>query len=229
MDMTLPADDASGATALHAALDRHFPEIDALCRERLLRWSGLLREWNSRLNLISHRDEPHLLERHLLPSLAFSRVVRFDPGAVVLDVGTGGGLPGLPLAILFPETRFVLLDSVGKKIRAVAAMAAALGLEQVETRHQRVETLELQADYVVARSVAPLGRFFSWTAGRIRPGRAGSRDNGWIYLRGDDYADEVAAGTIPEPEVTPLERLLPGLGLEEKHLLYFPVGPGGRP
>ena len=144
-----------------------------------------------------------------------------DAGCRVLDVGTGGGIPGIPLAILNPEVQFALVDSVGKKIGACRAIAEGLGLDNVHPRQVRVETMTDRFDYVLARAVAALPRFFEWTGRLVRPGRAGSVDNGWLYFKGTAYREELDLIDLEPTHVWPLSEVTPDPFFNEKFLLHF--------
>ena len=149
------------------ALERYFPELTAQQRERFAALGPLYRDWNAKINVISRTDMDDFYEHHVLHSLSIAKAVSFQAGSTVLDLGTGGGFPGIPLAILFPEVRFTLCDSIGKKIKVAAAVSEALGLENVTTVNARVESLPDRYDYIVSRAVAPLGELYGWVKGRF--------------------------------------------------------------
>ena len=198
-----------------------FPELDPGTLSRFAEWEALLRDWNTRMNLVSRRDIDHLVDHHLIHALCLTRFATFDPGARVLDVGTGGGLPGIPLAIIFPDVQFALVDSVGKKIRAVESMARDLGLNNVHARQVRVESMSDRFDYVLGRAVSTLPRFLEWTHRLVRPGRAGSIDNGWLYFKGTAYREELDLIGLEPTHVWPLSEVTPDPFFEEKFLLHF--------
>lgn len=174
-------------------VEAHFPAWTPAQHARLARYAALLREWNGRLNLVSRKDAAHLEEHHLLTALGLAKVVQWGRGARVLDVGTGGGLPGIPLAIAFPQAKFFLVDSMEKKVKAVRAMVEALALTNVEVVHKRAETIESKFDFVVGRAVAPLPEIFGWVAKNLRAGAGHGLAAGFLYLKGDRFAEELAS------------------------------------
>jgi len=148
-------------------------------------------EWNSKINVISRKDIDQLYERHVLHSLAIAKFIRFTSGSEILDVGTGGGFPGIPLAILFPECRFHLVDSIGKKIKVVNAVAESLGLKNITTEQIRAEQLKGKYDFVVSRAVTTLPEFVGWVGKNISPVQQNAVPNGVIYLKGGNLDAEV--------------------------------------
>lgn len=176
----------------------YFPELTAVQREQLTALEGLYRTWNERINVISRKDIDQLHVRHVLHSLAIARVCRFGAGARVLDVGTGGGFPGIPLAILFPEARFTLADSIGKKVRVAEEVAQGAGLQNVTTVHGRAEAIPSTFDFVVGRAVTDMKTFAGWVWNKLEPGRgAGTLDNGILCLKGGDLEGEMKAVKKP--------------------------------
>jgi len=204
------------------AIEKYFDGLSAEQLGRLEELGRVFREWNARINLVSRKDIESFEEHHLLHSLALAKVNGwYRPGVRVLDVGTGGGLPGLPLAILYPEAKFFLCDSVGKKIRAVADMARELGLDNVQAVHKRAEELESKWDFVIGRAVTALPRFLGWISKNIRAG--GDRDfpNGVLYLKGDLYRDELESIGIKPYAVHDIHTLFPEPYFENKYIIHL--------
>jgi 16S rRNA (guanine527-N7)-methyltransferase len=201
----------------------HVPELSETQRALLARFAGLVREWNERVNLVSRKDVEHLEEHHLLHALLALRLWRPVDGARVVDLGTGGGFPGLALAIALPQCRFTLVDSIAKKGRAVADMAAALGLANVRVLVARAENVRDRFDYVFGRAVAPLPEFLRWAAPLVRPGVAGHPSNGVLYFKGTLWREELAGTASMPGSVWPLHDLAPRPFFEGKFLLHFPA------
>lgn len=172
------------------AIEKYF-ELNASQLEKFTALPALYRDWNEKINLISRKDTDNLEVHHILHSLAIGKVESFTSGSRILDVGTGGGFPGIPLAILFPEAEFVLVDSIGKKINVVNAIAAELGLTNVKGIHQRAEDTEGMFDFVVSRAVTRLAVFWPWIEKKISPRSNGTLKNGVLYLKGGDVNEEL--------------------------------------
>ena len=175
----------------HSSLFRYFPELTPRQSEQFAMLGSLYAGWNMRINVISRKDIGHLYERHVLHSLSIAKVIRFAPKARVLDVGTGGGFPGAPLAILFPETNFHLIDSIGKKLKVVDAVAEALQLQNIATQHIRAEQLTDKYDFVVSRAVTSLSAFIPWMNGKFTQHHLHAMPNGMFFLKGGDLAEEL--------------------------------------
>jgi 16S rRNA (guanine527-N7)-methyltransferase len=172
-------------------IKKYFGELPSSQLEQLEALLPIYSDWNSKINLISRKDMDQFYEHHVLHSLAIAKYIKFVQGTTILDVGTGGGFPGIPLAILFPSAEFVLVDSIGKKIMVVNAVAEALGLKNVKGIHQRAETLKDQYDFVVSRAVTNLPEFINWTGQRFHGRSRNLRPNGILYLKGGDIKAEL--------------------------------------
>ena len=171
---------------------KYFPDLSEEQRRQFAALYDLYADWNAKINVVSRKDFDQLYLRHVLHSLAIAKVCQFEAGAEVLDVGCGGGFPSVPLAILFPETRFVAADSIRKKITVVEGVVAGLGLKNIEPRCTRVEQIQEHFDYVVSRAVTAMPEFVGWIWQKIRRGERGTLPNGILYLKGGDLAEELA-------------------------------------
>ena len=181
----------------------------------------LYEEWNKKINVISRKNIDKLYEQHVLHSLGIAKVMDFLPGAEVLDVGTGGGFPGLPLAILFPETNFHLVDSIGKKLKVVDAVASELGLENVKTTHSRVENIDNKYDFIVSRAVTKMPDFVKWVKGKIKKESKHPFKNGILYLKGGDLTEELAP--YKNVKVFPLKDFFEEDFFDTKKVVYLPL------
>lgn len=171
---------------------RYFPDLAPRQKEQFAALPALYEDWNSKINVISRKDMDNFMEHHVLHSLAIAKVQPFRPMAEILDVGTGGGFPGIPLAILFPETRFHLVDSIGKKIKVVTDVAQQLDLQNVRAEQIRAEQIRGEYDFVVSRAVTELSEFTKWVRGKLSPSHYHQLKNGILYLKGGDLAEELA-------------------------------------
>ncbi|MDC0119491.1 16S rRNA (guanine(527)-N(7))-methyltransferase RsmG [Flavobacteriaceae bacterium] len=169
----------------------YFPNLTQQQQDQFIALEALYQDWNLKINVVSRKDIEELYLRHVLHSLAIAKFISFNPGTQVLDVGTGGGFPGIPLAILFPETQFTLVDAIGKKIKVVQEVVDGLGLENVRAIHQRVEEDNNQYDFVVSRAVAAMPTFMRWIKGRIKKVSEHPIKNGVLYLKGGDLGEEL--------------------------------------
>ena len=159
--------------------------------EQFTQLENLYEKWNAQINVVSRKDIDELYVRHVLHSLGIAKVISFKPKTRVLDVGTGGGFPGIPLAILFPEVDFVLVDSIGKKIKVVNEVAQALGLQNVKAYHKRAEEVDGQFDFVVTRAVARIKKVLPWIKGKLKADSINNIKNGVLFLKGGDLTEEI--------------------------------------
>jgi 16S rRNA (guanine527-N7)-methyltransferase len=172
-------------------INKYFTNLTDNQRIQFEKLNELYQDWNLKINVVSRKDIDELYLRHVLHSLGIAKVIKFEPGSKVMDVGTGGGFPGIPLAILFPETQFHLVDSIGKKIKVVNEVVAGLGLENVITTHGRVEEVKDTYDFIVSRAVAQMETFVRWVNGRISKQQNHELRNGILYLKGGDLSEEL--------------------------------------
>jgi 16S rRNA (guanine527-N7)-methyltransferase len=177
--------------------------------------------WNAQINVISRKDIEELYERHILHSLGIAKFISFKPGETVLDVGTGGGFPGIPLAILFPETQFHLVDSIGKKIKVVTEVANALGLNNVKASHSRAEQIDGKFDFVVSRAVTRLIDFYPWVKGKFNKASKNAIPNGILYLKGGDLTEEIEESRL-KAQLFPLSEYFDSPFFETKYVVYIP-------
>ncbi|WP_242091788.1 16S rRNA (guanine(527)-N(7))-methyltransferase RsmG [Aestuariivivens sediminicola] len=169
----------------------YFPELTTDQIHKFRGLEALYKDWNLKINVVSRKDIEELYLRHVLHALGIAKVVQFRPGSRILDVGTGGGFPGVPLAIMFPESSFHLVDSIGKKIKVVDEVVAGLGLTNVRTSHDRVENVEGHYDFIVSRAVAVMPTFVHWVEGKIAKQQKHDLKNGILYLKGGDLSTEL--------------------------------------
>ena len=190
--------------------------------EQFAQLDALYRDWNSKINVISRKDIDNLYEHHVLHSLAIAKLLPFMPGTTILDVGTGGGFPGIPLAILFPECQFMLIDSIGKKIKVASEVAAALGLTNVVCKQERAEEEKQKFDFVVSRAVMPLPDLVKLIRKNISSTQRNAVPNGLVVLKGGDLQAEIAP-FIKNAEVTPCSQWFKGEWFETKQVIYLPL------
>ena len=175
----------------HQIIFKYFPELSDQQQNQIMQLESLYKHWNEQINVISRKDIDELYIRHVLHSMAIGKVIQFQPGAHILDVGTGGGFPGIPLAILFPETNFHLVDSIGKKIKVVSEVSSALKLTNVIAEQARAEKLKGTYDFVVSRAVTRLKPFYQWVKKKFKSDSIHQLQNGILYLKGGDLTEEL--------------------------------------
>lgn len=172
-------------------LFEYFPNLSKEQKAQFLLLEELYKDWNQKINVVSRKDIDELYLRHVIHSLGIAKIQQFNEGAEILDVGTGGGFPGVPLAILFPNVKFTLVDSIGKKIKVVDEVVQGLGLNNVKTINARVEEVPGQFDFIVSRAVAAMPTFTHWVKGKIKKESIHDRRNGILYLKGGDLTEEL--------------------------------------
>ena len=170
---------------------KYFPEISEVQKEQFSKLLPIYNEWNNQINVISRKDTENFYERHVLHSLGIAKIQKFENGSDILDIGTGGGFPGIPLAILYPNCNFLLVDSIGKKIKVVQEVAKALNLTNVTAIHERAEKIDQQFDFIVSRAVAQMETFVRWNKGKIAKKQNHDLKNGILYLKGGDLSEEL--------------------------------------
>ncbi len=200
---------------------QYFPNLSQVQQNQFLQLEDLYQDWNQKINVVSRKDIEELYLRHVLHSLGIAKVHQFKSGATVLDVGTGGGFPGIPLAIMFPQTHFTLVDAIGKKIKVVQEVIEGLGIENVTAIHSRVEEIAPQYDFVVSRAVAAMPTFVRWVKGRIKKTSMHDRRNGIFYLKGGDLSEELKDYTTVE--IFDLSEYFKEDFFETKKVVYLPM------
>ena len=200
---------------------KYFPDLTELQKEQFDKLDELYRFWNAQINVISRKDIDKLYLHHVLHSLAIARVITFLPGEKVLDVGTGGGFPGIPLAILFPETHFHLVDSIGKKIKVVQEVSRSIGLQNLAATHARAEQINDQFDFVVSRAVTQLKDFYPWVRGKFRKESKNTLENGVLYLKGGDLTEEIAQSGLKNVIRYPINDYFTEDFFDTKFVIYF--------
>lgn len=202
---------------------QYFPNLSEQQKEQFTKLGELYPDWNAQINVISRKDMDTLYLRHVLHALAIAKFMQeFVPGTRILDVGTGGGFPGIPLAILFPEVEFHLVDSIGKKIKVVREVAQAIGLSNVEAYHSRAEQLDEKYDFVVSRAVTRLADFIPWIRHKIRREDRNAVPNGLLYLKGGDLKEEIREARV-KPELHAISDYFSEDFFQTKYVLYLPM------
>jgi len=202
-------------------IKHYFPELSEEQGVQFEQLEELYKDWNLKINVVSRKDIDELYLRHVLHSLAIAKLIAFKPGTKIIDVGTGGGFPGIPLAIMFPETNFHLVDSIAKKLKVVDEVVAGLGLTNVKTSHCRVEEIKDTYDFVVSRAVAAMPTFVHWVKDRVAKKQRHELKNGIIYLKGGDLAEELV--DFPKATVYDLSEYYQEEFFETKKLVHLPI------
>jgi 16S rRNA (guanine527-N7)-methyltransferase len=203
-------------------LIKYFPNLTKEQTDQFMELEILFREWNSKINLISRNDIGFLYEKHILHSLSIAKVIKFKSGTSILDVGTGGGFPGIPLAILFPDSKFHLVDSIGKKIMVVNDITQKLNLKNVKAEQIRVESIDEKYDFVVSRAVTRLNTFYHWVKNKFMKGGFNDLENGILYLKGGDLREEIKELRL-KTKVYELSEYFEEEFFETKKLVHIPV------
>lgn len=200
----------------------YFPNLSTEQIEQFNQLQALYTFWNAQINVISRKDLDEFYERHVLHSLGIAKVCSFVPGTEILDIGTGGGFPGIPMAILFPEVQFHLVDSIGKKIKVVHEVAKTLGLNNVTATHARAEEIKEKYDFIVSRAVTAMPAFIPWTKGKMKTENRNELKNGILYLKGGDLEEELSATKKPYT-LHPLSKFFTEPFFETKYVVHMPL------
>ncbi|MBU4539179.1 MAG: 16S rRNA (guanine(527)-N(7))-methyltransferase RsmG [Weeksellaceae bacterium] len=202
-------------------IEKYFPNLSEDQKNQFAKLDELYKEWNEKINVISRKDMESLYEKHILHSLGIAKVMQFAPNTKVLDIGTGGGFPGIPLAILFPEVQFTLIDSIGKKITVVKEVSEGIGLKNVTAVHGRAEDLKGKFHFVVSRAVTQMPVFLRWLKGKFEKEQFNPKHNGVLYLKGGDLAEELAG---LKAEIFSLKDFFESDFFETKKVVYLSKG-----
>ncbi|MEW5674891.1 16S rRNA (guanine(527)-N(7))-methyltransferase RsmG [Flavobacterium enshiense] len=200
---------------------KHFPNLTDNQLEQFRKLEELYKDWNAKINVISRKDIDELYTKHVLHSLGIAKVMEFQPGAKVLDVGTGGGFPGIPLAILYPETDFYLIDVIAKKIRVVNEVAQGLGLQNVKAEQMRAENVKEDFDFIVSRAVTNMPDFYKWVKDKIKKKSNHELKNGILYLKGGDLNEELQ--DFPKATLYNLSDFFEDEFFETKKVVHLPL------
>jgi len=200
---------------------KYFPDLTDIQKEQFVKLDFLYHDWNEKINVISRKDIDALYTKHILHSLGIAKIINFEPGTYVLDVGTGGGFPGIPLAILFPETRFYLIDIIAKKIKVVQAVAEGLELKNVKAEQMRAENVKGDFDFIVSRAVTNMPDFVSWVKTKVKKNNKHELKNGILYLKGGDLTEELK--DFPKAKEYNLSDFFEDEFFETKKVVHVPL------
>ena len=200
---------------------KYFPELSDVQKEQFNKLFDLYFEWNAKINVVSRKDIDELYLRHVLHSLGIAMILKFKDGTKIMDVGTGGGFPGIPLAILYPECSFHLVDSINKKLKVVNAVAEELGLTNIKTSHKRAEDINESFDFIVSRAVTAMPSFVSWVKRKVNKKSNHELKNGILYLKGGDLTEELK--DLPKAKVFKLKDVFEEDFFETKKIVYIPL------
>jgi len=200
---------------------RHFPNLDDIQIEQFAKLEELYKDWNAKINVVSRKDIDELYTRHVLHSLGIAKIQPLEPGSKILDVGTGGGFPGIPLAILFPETNFYLIDVIAKKIKVVQEVAKGLGLQNVKAEQIRAENVKGEFDFIVSRAVTNMPDFVKWVKDKVKKKQLHDLKNGILYLKGGDLTEELQG--FPKATLYNLSDYFEDEFFETKKVVHLPL------
>ncbi len=204
-------------------ISRYFPGLSSKQKDQFARLEDLYKFWNAQINVISRKDIDMLYLHHILHSLAIARVITFLADEKVLDVGTGGGFPGIPLAILFPNTHFHLVDSIGKKTKVVEEVAAGIGLTNLKATHARAEQIDDEFNFIISRAVTRLKDFYPWVKGKFNSKSVNTIPNGVLYLKGGDLSGEITESGLRKVKQYPISNYFAEDFFDTKYVIYFPA------
>lgn len=201
---------------------KYFPDLSQTQKQQMEQLFDLYVHWNAQINVVSRKDIDLLYERHVLHSLGIAKVMRFKPGTEVMDVGTGGGFPGVPLAILHPESEFLLVDSIGKKLKVINEVSAAIGLKNIATQHERAEKITKKFHFIVSRAVTEFPEFYAWIKNKFLKENFNDLPNGILYLKGGDLREEFGK-YFDKSTFYDLKDYFEEEFFETKKVVYFPA------
>lgn len=200
---------------------RQFPDLTELQISQFEKLGAIYQDWNAKINVISRKDIDELYTKHVLHSLGIAKIISFKPGADIMDVGTGGGFPAVPLAIMFPETNFYAIDIIAKKIRVVNEVVSALGLKNIKAEQKRAESVQEHFDFIVSRAVTNMPDFVAWVKGKIKKQSVHELQNGILYLKGGDLTDELK--DFPKAMLYDLHPFFKDEFFETKKVVHLPL------